>query len=1032
MEMQTAINRILIGSDVLMTSEPEQARNRRWLYDLLSLPLSMAADVPVCACFSSEVSSDFLSREAFFKRSQISFDPNAPQFWFDLDSITQDSVNYLSAYFRTTDLFIGYELSDQTRALFDRIGLAWIDLWLHPVRFLDDILFGFNASSQEVYEAMSPFHIKEDTFALYANRLRIQNYRGFLRKNYPILDGAALFIGQTVMDKAVCDHGKMLSVLDYKEEFEEAGRRYGHVYYSRHPYVNDTDQEIMEYVRACPFAEVTDIPAYALLASDHIRHVFGISSSILHEAKYFKCEPHFLYKPCFQYGSQFGKDYLSVYQEFVSPHFWAQALAPLMPVKPCERVMYLDKKDKLRDMLGFYWSYNHIDKNEATRRSCWFLGKRVAKIEEKEVQVKPEEEQAQPLTEEEKFKQIFEQYDVISFDLFDTLIERPYDHPHVLFNYMTEAVQEITGDEELDFKNERERVRELTCPKEGTEEIPLLQRYEALGKKLGWPPEMAKKLSELEEEKELEFCKPTLLGKRLFNVARAMGKKVVVTTDTYFTHALIENLLKKAGYEAYDDLFVSVTEGKMKWSGQLYPVLVERLGVSSDRICHVGDHTISDVDRAHEAGCGAVHYKATNHLFYKPSRFASFYQKGDTLLSSVIRRQVAIKWQPASYTLSSKSITNGSLDFLAYGVLAPFFFGFAKWLLESAIRDNVDVLYFLSRDGRIVKKCYDVLAAYYPKAPKSKYVYASRRALSVSSIQNIDDIKRNLKVAFHSTQLGVVLSHRLGVEDVSIKLLNKHGFSGLDDVVSHNRFLNSITDLALDLAPDIIAQAAKERDSLLSYYKEQGLMEAGKKAIVDIGHKGSLQAAISQLTDNRELGGYYFATHYDFDKSLSHAAYVYSDLEKETKGHEPHPYQKHLLMFELLFLNNHGSFKNIDDKNPCFFPSSQTDEQRAFVQVVHEQAVQFSKDISSFMKGALCGAAWSGNDAILPYVELLESPSVADARLFLGLQFERSYNGTEGCPVLHYNPEDSAETIRESMWQEGARVLASVPLKDRA
>lgn len=373
------VKRILICSDFLMTKEAEQAKNRDWLFGLLRRPLRRATGLEAVS-FSS--GGDGFSRDKFFALSGIPFDPAATQFWFDAASIKPESAAYLSEFVGADDFLIGYELSDQTRGLLDRAGAAWIDIWMHPIRFLDDLLFGFASSSEAVYEAMKDFHVKDDVFGLYADRLRIQYGKGFLRRQKSIRPGAALFIGQTLEDKAICDKGRMLSLLDYKEAFEKAGRDCGHVYYSRHPYQREGDEAVLDYVKTRSFAEITDCPAYDLLSSGLIKKVLAISSSILDEARYFGLETETLFKPNLLYGTTFGKEYLSIYQSFVSPHFWARALAPLVRTKACEPVMFLSGKDKLRDMLGYYWSYHHIDKTESLRRACWDLGQRVERLEQ--------------------------------------------------------------------------------------------------------------------------------------------------------------------------------------------------------------------------------------------------------------------------------------------------------------------------------------------------------------------------------------------------------------------------------------------------------------------------------------------------------------------------------------------------------------------------------------------------------------------------------------------------------------------------
>ncbi|MCV4626815.1 hypothetical protein OFC18_32575, partial [Escherichia coli] len=56
---------------------------------------------------------------------------------FNEHAITDKSVNYLGNFLKNT-FVIGYELSEQTKSILDKINIKYIDIWLHPIRFVDD------------------------------------------------------------------------------------------------------------------------------------------------------------------------------------------------------------------------------------------------------------------------------------------------------------------------------------------------------------------------------------------------------------------------------------------------------------------------------------------------------------------------------------------------------------------------------------------------------------------------------------------------------------------------------------------------------------------------------------------------------------------------------------------------------------------------------------------------------------------------------------------------------------------------------
>lgn len=351
-----------------MTKEKEQFNNRRWLKDILTRPIKVCSGI-VCESFgSSLVNVNQFMRKEFFKLSNISLNVDDMQFYFSEKDITESSLNYLKSFFKDNSIIIGYELSEQTRNIFDRIGLKYIDIWLHPIRFYDDILFAFNSNDLILREKLFKFHLDDEAFYYTADRLKIQSYKGWRRVIPELTVNSALFIGQMMNDKSVSDSGKMLSLLDFKKEFSEKTKTYSTVYYSRHPYIKTEDAEIIDYISSFKNVKVIDEAPYRLFSSIRLRHVFSISSSAAVEARYFGKDVDILYKELVRFG-ELGKtnSSASIYQSFLTPEFWADLFSHILDIKDFNNSGFISSKDKIRDMLGFYWSYYDIDKLENIR-----------------------------------------------------------------------------------------------------------------------------------------------------------------------------------------------------------------------------------------------------------------------------------------------------------------------------------------------------------------------------------------------------------------------------------------------------------------------------------------------------------------------------------------------------------------------------------------------------------------------------------------------------------------------------------------
>ena len=159
--------------------------------------------------------------------------------------------------------------------------MPWIDIWLHPVRFSDDILFAFRASDPQIQSRLEAFEVQEETFFAQADLLRIQNYRGFAKLDQSLADGSALFVGQTARDKSVLAENGFLSLLDFEEPFRALCRAHPHVYFSRHPNEPRLSPEVIRLIGKFDNVSEVDAPTYHVLAAPEISTVASISSSVL-------------------------------------------------------------------------------------------------------------------------------------------------------------------------------------------------------------------------------------------------------------------------------------------------------------------------------------------------------------------------------------------------------------------------------------------------------------------------------------------------------------------------------------------------------------------------------------------------------------------------------------------------------------------------------------------------------------------------------------------------------------------------------
>lgn len=364
---------IFLTADFLMTSESEQRSNLKWIHDLLRRPVSIKGNNNVSIFLLTEF-LEGSSRYEFFNTLGLDFDEKKTQLFFSINDIDTTTLDYVSNILKDCDLIIGYELSEQTRYILDQINVKYIDIWLHPIRYLNDVMFGVHSNSSSINQRIKDYAINEELFYINADMLKVQNYRGFRRFKNNLIPDSALFVGQTLTDKAIFSEGKMLSVLDFKSEFKDAAKKYERVYYSRHPFVKEGDDEIISFLNRFPNVEVVSSPTYNLLAAKEIEYVFTVSSSVVHEAHYFGKESKFLFKPVFHTFGEAQKYYPIMHAIFFED-FWNSVLYGMTTNN---WNMYLGD-NKIRDTLSFYWGYRKIDKLESLKETVSFIFKKISK-----------------------------------------------------------------------------------------------------------------------------------------------------------------------------------------------------------------------------------------------------------------------------------------------------------------------------------------------------------------------------------------------------------------------------------------------------------------------------------------------------------------------------------------------------------------------------------------------------------------------------------------------------------------------------
>lgn len=251
-------------------------------------------------------------------------------------------------------LFNSFIENSQIPIYFEEIELlkakeSSFNLSIHPLRFADDIFFNFQTNDNDLRRKLKKYEVNYNIFYHHADIIKAT----FLKtvKRNCIKHNSLLLIGQTEYDNVVFDGENYLSLLDYLPRIKELATDYTAIYFKPHPYAKNTKDTYKILKKELHGVELVFDNVYHLLSNEHISHVVALNSSVLYEAKYFRKETTFLYKPTFDFSN---KD-IGIYGDYFTSAFWSDILniedtniaLPFLP-------------SRLRKSLNDFWGYNEI------------------------------------------------------------------------------------------------------------------------------------------------------------------------------------------------------------------------------------------------------------------------------------------------------------------------------------------------------------------------------------------------------------------------------------------------------------------------------------------------------------------------------------------------------------------------------------------------------------------------------------------------------------------------------------------------
>lgn len=639
-------------------------------------------------------------------------------------------------------------------------------------------------------------------------------------------------------------------------------------------------------------------------------------------------------------------------------------------------------------------------------------------------------------------KQKIDQSDIVSFDIFDTLLVRNTAHPTDVFR----LTQELFNEKTTYFLTDDIHTYRVQAEKQARSvsdriDVTIEDIYKELRSIGGYSEEIATEIMSCELQAEEMVLTGNNHVRSLYDYALKSDKKIAIVSDMYLPVSFLAKVLNKNGFSHWDKIIVSCEDNVGKYCGSAFAMLISEY--PDEKILHIGDNEWSDIAWSSAFNIDNIHIHANiEEVSFERNPAYRIAFGGDRYRDSLDESKKSIG------DIQSNLISGMAANYLArsnrtpaeamgYSVLGPLLVGFSQWLDRTARSSGADHIYFLARDGAIMQRAYN--AYYEAGAISSTYTFGSRRLLNFPAIFETIGLAEldTLTAADHSLDISKTLRY-FGVDPQSSSIKRAFERVGLatDSIVRTGPDMERVKAAILLIQDQIFELSSKERAIILSYFNIIDLTGNSSKSILcDIGWHGSMQRSIGKLI-GKDLRGAYFGVH-DNEKTrvMGDSMLGYLDSRTEDGGAYTKVVDDGIEVIEFLFTNpDQASIVGISESANGFKSveggHDTTEEERLRLRSIQDAAIEF---VAEFRRmGENLPKSMSTLDKAVAFKNLrstIQSPSDAAAEL-LGASLHSFTAGSVpryiGMPSHHQdlrvynkNPKLLYQEYSDAFWKQG-------------
>lgn len=515
----------------------------------------------------------------------------------------------------------------------------------------------------------------------------------------------------------------------------------------------------------------------------------------------------------------------------------------------------------------------------------------------------------------DELRKLIDDHDVVSVDLFDTLVMRRTLFPADVYEIVDLRLRK-KGIALEDFPKKRLEAEKELCKST----FPtLLEIYGYILRKYTVTGVEAEELARAEWETDCDLAVPRKEVCELLQTTYQQGKPLYIVSDTFYTKVQLAELLAHCGFTEYTDI-LSSCEYQTGKTQQLFGKLRERIPGKS--CLHIGDSADADIESAERNGLTACRLYSGLELFEQVG-YLGLWERINSLSGRIQAGMLAAKLfnSPFQFEEPERKLHVDAAYDVGYLFFGPVITGFVIWLRRQIRKQGLNNIWFGARDGYLIKKLYEQIDS----TTNSVYFLTSRFAAIRAGIENEEDFRYLEELRF-SGSLREQMQKRFGI------------------CVDEN---DECRDL-LDYKKEIFQSASVNRKNYQTYMSTLRT-EGGDIAFFDFVARGTVQAYVQRLTD-RHLRGFYF-----WQKDANYMKKMGLDVQTFYAPEEDAVEQSYLVL-EPVLMSPQPSVAGFDETGAAVF----TREERTEQELRCVQNVQ-SGILDYFQAYRTLDPAWEGN-----------------------------------------------------------------------